>query len=137
MNVIGYDIVPSTPVPNLSMVPLDELLAKSDYISLHLPLTEGTRHLIGADAIAKMKTGVKIINCARGGVLDEAALYDALVAGKVAGAALDVFEVEPPTDARLLALEQVIGSPHVGANTKEATSRIGGEVAELLINFGR
>ncbi len=80
-----------------------------------------------------MKKGVRIVDCARGGVIDEDALYDAIVAGQVAGAALDVFESEPLTDRRLFELPQVIGSPHIGAGTKEATARIGDEVADLLI----
>jgi D-3-phosphoglycerate dehydrogenase len=117
----------------MMMVELDELLARADYITLHLPLTDESQHLICADTIAKMKDGVKLIDCARGGVINENDLYDAIVAGKVAGAALDVFEVEPLTDNKLFTLPQVIGSPHMGASTSEATARIGDEVAELLI----
>ncbi|PKO22593.1 MAG: 3-phosphoglycerate dehydrogenase [Chloroflexi bacterium HGW-Chloroflexi-1] len=135
MKVLGYDVVASEPVPYLTVTPLDELLAQSDYITLHIPLLESTHHLVDADLIARMKDGVRIIHCGRGGVIDEDALYDALVAGKVAGAALDVFEIEPPKDSKLFTLEQMIGSPHVGASTKEATARIGDEVAELLIAF--
>jgi D-3-phosphoglycerate dehydrogenase len=133
MTVLGYDVVQVTPKPYIKMVSLDELYAQADYISLHLPLTDSTRHIIDADAIAKMKRGVRIVNCARGGIIDENALYDALVAGKVAGAALDVFEIEPPTDRKLFELPQAIGSPHIGAGTYEATARIGDEVAELLM----
>jgi D-3-phosphoglycerate dehydrogenase len=108
-------------------------LARADYITLHIPLTDESEHLIDAEAIERMKRGVKLIDCARGGVIDEAALYDAIMDGKVAGAALDVFENEPLADNKLFALPQVIGSPHMGANTSEAADRIGDEVADLLI----
>jgi D-3-phosphoglycerate dehydrogenase len=118
-------------------VKLDELLAKSDYISLHLPKTKESAGMIGAPEFAKMKTGVRIINCARGGIIDEQALYDALLSGKVAGAALDVYAEEPPTDWKLLKLPNVIGSPHIGAATKEAQGRVGAEVAEKLIQFAK
>jgi D-3-phosphoglycerate dehydrogenase len=93
--------------------------------------------MIGKAQLEKMKTGVRIINCARGGIVDESALYEALVSGKVAGAALDVFAEEPPTDWKLLKLENVIGSPHIGAATKEAQARVGAEVAEKLIEFAK
>ena len=135
MIVLGYDACAVGPAPYMMLVPLDELIAKSDFMTLHIPLTEGSRHMLNADAFAKMKTGVRIVDCARGGVIDETALYDAIVAGKVAGAALDVFENEPLTDNRLFTLPQVIGSPHMGAMTAEATERIGDEVVELLDRF--
>ncbi len=99
---------------------LDELLKKSDFITLHVPLTDQTRHLINKEAIEKMKDGVYIINAARGGVIDEQALYEALKSGKVAGAALDVFEKEPPEGNPLLTLDNFIGTPHLGASTQEA-----------------
>ncbi len=137
MLVLGYDSRTIGPAPFMQMVSFDELIAKSDFISLHVPLTESSHHMINAEVIARMKDGVRIVDCARGGVLDEDALYDAIVAGKVAGAALDVFENEPLTDRKLFELPQVIGSPHIGANTKEATARIGDEVADLLIAFDR
>ncbi len=137
MLVLGYDSRTIGPAPFMQMVSFDELITKSDFITLHVPLTESSRHMINAEVIAKMKDGVRIVDCARGGVLDEDALYDAIVAGKVAGAALDVFENEPLTDRKLFELPQVIGSPHIGANTKEATARIGDEVADLLIAFDR
>lgn len=137
MNVLFYRRT-KTDVPHATQVSLDELLAKSDYISLHVPLTEETYHIIGAPEFAKMKDGVYIINCGRGGTLDEAALYDAIVSGKVAGAALDVFEDEKDDRGKkLFTLPQVIGSPHIGAGTVEATARVGGEVAELAIAFYR
>jgi D-3-phosphoglycerate dehydrogenase / 2-oxoglutarate reductase len=133
MIVLGYDSRSVGPAPYMMMVSMDDLLARSDYITVHIPLTDESQHLIGASTIARMKTGVKLIDCARGGVIDENALFEAISAGKVAGAALDVFENEPLTDNKLFTLPQVIGSPHMGASTAEATERIGDEVAELLI----
>jgi D-3-phosphoglycerate dehydrogenase len=91
--------------------------------------------MIGKAQIAGMKAGVRIVNCARGGIIDEAALYEALVEGRVAGAALDVFAVEPPTDWKLIQLPNVISSPHIGAATREAQGRVGAEVADKLIEF--
>jgi D-3-phosphoglycerate dehydrogenase len=137
MLVLGYDNRTVGAAPYLQMVELDELLEKADFISLHIPLTESSKHMLNAEMIGKMKSGVRIVDCARGGVLDESALYDAIVAGKVAGAALDVFESEPLTDRKLFELPQVIGSPHVGAGTKEATGRIGDEVADILIGVSQ
>ena len=134
MNVLAYDPYVKQ-IAGIKLVTLDELLAESDYISLHLPKTEESANMIGAAQFAKMKPGVRIINCARGGIVDEDALYDALTSGKVAGAALDVFAEEPPTDWKLLKLENVIASPHIGAATREAQARIGAEVAEKLIEF--
>jgi D-3-phosphoglycerate dehydrogenase len=93
--------------------------------------------LIDKEQFAKMKDGVRIINCARGGIVNEEALYEALTSGKVAGAALDVFAEEPPTNWKLLKLDNVIGSPHIGAATKEAQDRVGAEVAEKLIEFAK
>jgi D-3-phosphoglycerate dehydrogenase len=112
----------------------DELLARSDFISLHVPHTPETHHIVGAAAFEKMKDGVYIVNCGRGGTLDEVALHDAIVGGKVAGAALDVFEDEKEERGqRLMVLPQVIGSPHVGAGTGEAKTRVGEEVAQIAI----
>jgi D-3-phosphoglycerate dehydrogenase / 2-oxoglutarate reductase len=135
MHVLGYDSRTVGPVPYMMMVPLEELLARADYITLHIPLTESSHHMIDAAQIAKMKKGIRIIDCARGGVIDEDALYDAIVSGQVSGAALDVFENEPLTDSKLFSLPQVIGSPHMGASTAEATERIGDEVADILIGI--
>ena len=134
MMVLTYDVY-EPKLDGVKWVTEDELLSLSDYITLHLPLTDKTRNLIGAAEFAKMKSGVRLINCARGGIVDEDALYDAVVSGKVAGAALDVFAQEPSEGHRLFSLEQVIGSPHIGAATKEAQSRIGAEVAEKIIEF--
>jgi len=111
---------------------LDELLAKSDIISLHIPKTPETTHILNREAFAKMKKGVYIINCARGGVIDEGALYDALMSGQVAGAALDVFEQEPLADYKLFSLPQVIGTPHIGAQTREGQYRAGVGIAEKV-----
>jgi D-3-phosphoglycerate dehydrogenase len=136
MKVLAFD--PYVTSPNgVNLVTLDELLAEADYISLHLPKTKESANMIGAAEFAQMKDGVRIINCARGGIINEDALYEALTSGKVAGAALDVFSEEPPTDWKLLKLDNVIGSPHIGAGTKEAQSRVGAEVAEKLINFAK
>lgn len=140
-SALGMTVVAHDPyvkeIPGIQLVSLDELLAKSDYISLHLPKTKESANMIGAEQFAKMKKGVRIINCARGGIIDENALYDALTSGKVAGAALDVFAEEPPTDWKLLKLDNVIASPHIGAATKEAQARVGAEVAAKLIEFAK
>jgi len=136
MNVIAFDPT-SKGMFGVPFVSLDELLTSADYITLHLPKTEETANMIDAEQFAKMKPGVRIINCARGGIINEDALYDALVSDKVAGAALDVFAEEPPTDWKLLQLDNVIASPHIGAATKEAQSRVGAEVAEIVIDFAR
>jgi D-3-phosphoglycerate dehydrogenase len=142
MNVIFYRRTP-TKVPYAQQVGLDELLTHSDYISLHVPKTPETSNILNAEAFAKMKQGVYIVNCGRGGTLDEGALYDALVGGKVAGAALDVYldEKVNPGNAKLFELKDkdgfnlVIGSPHVGASTVEGQERVGAEVADILIEF--
>jgi len=136
MTVIVYDPYVKE-AEGVRLVQLDVLLAKSDYISLHLPKTKESSNMIGKAQFEKMKAGVRLVNCARGGIVDEAALYEALVSGKVAGAALDVFAEEPPTDYRLLKLDNVIGSPHIGAATHEAQGRVGIEVAEKLIEFAK
>jgi D-3-phosphoglycerate dehydrogenase len=136
MTVIAYDPYVKE-VDGIKLLGLDELLTQADYISLHLPKTNESANMISAAQFAKMKNGVRIINCARGGIIDENALYDALVDGKVAGAAVDVFNEEPPTDWKLAKLENVIASPHIGAATKEAQARVGAEVAEKIIAFAK
>ncbi len=118
-----------------TQVDLDELVQSSDYISLHVPHTDETHHILGAAEFAQMKDGIRIVNCGRGGTLDEDALYDAIVSGKVAGAALDVYEEEPSMGHKLFELDPVIGSPHVGAATFEAQARVGDEVAQKMIDF--
>ena len=137
MTVIAYDPYVKTVSGVKLIANLDELLAQADYISLHLPKTKESTGMIAKAQIDKMKNGVRIINCGRGGIVDENALYDALTSGKVAGAALDVFAEEPPTDWKLVKLPNVIGSPHIGASTKEAQGRVGAEVAEKLIEFAK
>jgi D-3-phosphoglycerate dehydrogenase len=135
MQVIAYDPYVQAPQGVELVQDLDEILKRSDYLTFHLPLTNETRNMIGPAEFGRMKAGVRIINCARGGVIDENALYEALVSGKVAGAALDVYAAEPPKDLKLFSLDQVIGSPHIGAGTEEAQGRIGAEVAQKLIEF--
>jgi D-3-phosphoglycerate dehydrogenase len=119
-----------------TQVSLNELLACSDFITLHLPLTVETHHMIGEPEFAKMREGAYVVNCGRGGTLDEAALFEAIKNGKLAGAALDVFEDEKEDrGARLMTLPAVIGSPHYGAGTVEAKERVGHEVASIAIEF--
>jgi len=125
-------------LPYARQVSLDELVRTSDYISLHVPHTSETHHIIGGPQFEEMKDGVYIVNCGRGGTLDEDALHDAIASGKVAGAALDVFADEKLDRGRkLFTLTQVIGSPHVGAGTREAARRVGAEVADQMIAFCR
>jgi D-3-phosphoglycerate dehydrogenase len=143
MSVIFYDVITPPDPGDAKQVSLDEVLAQSDFISLHVPKVPATTNMLNAEAFAKMKDGVYIVNCARGGVVDEDALYDALVSGKVAGAALDVFldEKVNPGNPKLFALKdgdgfnKVIGSPHIGAGTVEGQDRVGAEVAEIMIQF--
>ncbi|MCX7378033.1 MAG: phosphoglycerate dehydrogenase [Alphaproteobacteria bacterium] len=116
-------------------VELDELLSRAEVITLHTPLTEATRNILSAEALAKAKKGVRIINCARGGLLDEAALAEALKSGQVAGAALDVFETEPATDSPLFGLENVVCTPHLGAATAEAQENVALQIAEQMSDF--
>ncbi len=136
MTVVAYDPYVKE-VAGAKLVSLDELLAQADYISLHLPKTKESAGMIGAEQFGKMKTGVRIINCARGGIIDEAALVEALNSGKVAGAAVDVFSEEPPTNWTLAKHENVIASPHIGAATKEGQGRVGAEVAQIVIEFAK
>lgn len=131
MEVIAYDpYVKTSDYSNI--VDLDTLLKESDYISLHIPKTSETEHILDKTAFDKMKEGVVIINCARGGVVDENALYDAVNDGKVRIACVDVFESEPAKDNKLFDLEQVIVTPHIGAQTKEGQTRAGTQIAELV-----
>ena len=116
-------------------VELDELLARADIISLHAPLTESTRNILSREALARTRRGVRIVNCARGGLIDEAALAEALQSGHVAGAALDVFETEPATASPLFALENVVCTPHLGASTAEAQENVALQVAEQISDF--
>ncbi|MFZ4695775.1 MAG: phosphoglycerate dehydrogenase [Verrucomicrobiia bacterium] len=120
----------------VEMVDLDDLFTRADIITVHMPLSERTKNMVGRDAFAKMKKGVRIINCARGGIVDEKALADALGEGKVAAAALDVYEQEPPpADHPLRAFPQVVMTPHLGASTHEAQEGVGIEIAEAIRTF--
>lgn len=116
-------------------VELDALFTRADFITLHTPLTEQTRNIISADAMAKMKKGVRIINCARGGLVDEAALKAAIESGHVKGAALDVFAEEPAKSNPLFGMEQIICTPHLGASTTEAQENVALQVAEQMSDF--
>ena len=139
MNILAYDPYFTREAAEelgIEMAALDELLARSDFVTLHTPLTDETRGLINAAAIDRMKPGVRIINCARGGLIDERALTEAVGSGKVAGAALDVFEQEPtPPDNPLLALDEVITTPHLGASTTEAQLGVATMIAEQVLDF--
>ena len=132
MTVVVYDYKHRAQ-ENIELVELDELLARSDFISLHVPHTDITHNILDKAAFGKMKAGVRIVNCGRGGTIDEDTLYQAIQEGVVAGAALDVYADEPLSDPKLFSLEQVIGSPHVGAGTKEAKARVGEIAAQKVI----
>ena len=116
-------------------VELDVLFERADFITLHTPLTDKTRMIINSDAIRMMRDGVRIINCARGGLIDEKALFEALRTGKVAGAAIDVYEVEPATDNILFTLDNVVCTPHLGASTREAQENVAIQIAEQISDF--
>jgi D-3-phosphoglycerate dehydrogenase / 2-oxoglutarate reductase len=138
MTVIAYDPFLSeekAKAMGIEKVDLQELCRRSDFITVHTPLTAETRYLINKDTIAVMKQGVRIINCARGGIINEQDLYDALKDGKVAGAALDVFEKEPPENNPILAIDSVIATPHLGASTKEAQENVAVAVAEQVVDY--
>ncbi len=113
----------------------DELLARADFITLHTPMTEATRNILSREALAKCRRGVRIVNCARGGLVDEAALAEAITSGQVGGAALDVFETEPAKDSPLFGMENVVCTPHLGASTNEAQENVALQVAEQISDF--
>jgi D-3-phosphoglycerate dehydrogenase len=138
MNVIAFDPFLSedkAKTMGVGKVDLEELFTRSDFITIHTPLTNETKNLINKNTIKKMKPGVRIINCARGGIVSEKDLYEALVEGKVAGAALDVLEKEPPQDNPLVALDNVITTPHLGASTREAQENVAIAVAEQVVDY--
>ena len=136
MYVIGFDPFPPKQLPaGVKVVTFDELVAKSDFITLHIPLVAETKNLFGAATFAKMKKGSYLINCARGGVVDEDAVLEALTSGQLAGAALDVFGKEPPEPAPLFKHENLIASPHLGASTREAQEKVAIELAEVFVGF--
>jgi D-3-phosphoglycerate dehydrogenase len=139
MNLIGFDPIVSAEdaeAVNVKKMELVDIWPLADYITVHTPLIPATKHLISAEIFAKCKKGVKIINVARGGIIDEAALYEALESGQCGGAALDVFVDEPPiTDVtkKLIKHPKVIATPHIGATTTEAQIKVAVEVAEQFI----
>lgn len=137
MKILAYDPFMSTEKAeqiDIEPVDVDTIFAKADIITVHTPITNDTKGLIGKKAFEKMKKGVFIVNCARGGIVDENALYEALKSGKVAGAALDVFENEPPANSPLLELDSVLVTPHLGASTKEAQENVAVDVAYQVID---
>ncbi|WP_448189463.1 phosphoglycerate dehydrogenase [Azospirillum sp. sgz301742] len=138
MKVVAYDPFLSAERAadmGVEKVELDELLARADFITLHTPLTEQTRNILDAKALAKCKKGVRIVNCARGGLIVEEDLKAALESGQVAGVALDVFAVEPAKESILFGMEQVICTPHLGASTSEAQEKVALQVAEQLSDY--
>jgi len=138
MKVIAYDPFLSEERAarlGVEKVEMDELLARADFITLHVPLTDKTRGILNAEAIAKMKKGVRVINCARGGLVDEAALAEAIKSGHVAGAGFDVYEVEPAKDSPLFGLPNVVCTPHLGASTMEAQENVAVQVAEQMSDY--
>ena len=141
MNIIGYDVTPIddefSKEVGLMKADLDTLLSSADYVSFHVPLLDSTRHMINAEKLKMMKNTARIINTARGGVIDEEALYNSLKEGSLAGAALDVFEVEPATGNKLITLPNFIATPHMGAQTKEAQLLAANIIAEKIIQILR
>ena len=141
MNIIGYDVIPIdeefSKEVGLMKADLDTLLSSSDFVSLHVPLLDSTHHMINAEKLAIMKKSARIINTSRGGIIDEDALYNALKEGNLAGAALDVFETEPPIGSKLTSLSNFILTPHVGAQTKEAQLLAANIIAEKIIQVLR
>ena len=138
MKVVAYDpfLTPERAIDlGIEKATLDELLARADFITLHTPLTDQTRNILDAQALAKTKRGVRIINCARGGLIDEAALKEAMDAGQVAGAALDVFVDEPATASPLFGTPGFVSTPHLGASTNEAQVNVAIQVAEQMADF--
>jgi D-3-phosphoglycerate dehydrogenase len=138
MKVAAYDpfLTPDRALElGVDKVELDELLRRADFITLHTPLTDQTRGILGREALARTKKGVRIINCARGGLIDEAALKEALDSGQVAGAALDVFETEPATASPLFGTPGFISTPHLGASTQEAQVNVAIQIAEQMSDF--
>ena len=141
MNIIGYDVIPIddefSKEVGLMKADLGTLLSSADYVSLHVPLLDSTHHMINAEKLKLMKNTARIINTSRGGVIDEEALYNSLKEGNIAGAALDVFEVEPATGNTLTTLPNFIATPHLGAQTKEAQLLAANIIAEKIIQVLR
>ncbi|MDP5084944.1 MAG: phosphoglycerate dehydrogenase, partial [Yoonia sp.] len=138
MKVVAYDPFLSEDRATeigVEKLELDELLARADFITMHVPLTDQTKNILSKENIAKLKPGVRIVNCARGGLVDEAALAEALKEGRVAGAAFDVFAVEPATESPLFNLPNVVVTPHLGAATTEAQENVALQVAEQMSDY--
>src|SRR5678815_2412929 len=138
MNVIAFDpfINPDTPLSSgLALVPIDTIWESADFITFHVPLTDETRNLVNSTTIARMKDGVRLVNCARGGIINEDDLLAALKSGKVAGAALDVFDIEPNTATPLLQQENFIATPHLGASTVEAQRKVSEDICRQVADF--
>ncbi|MDR2818492.1 MAG: hypothetical protein LBB37_03525 [Endomicrobium sp.] len=138
MKVIAYDPFANQEAAksnNIELKSIDEVFSQADYISIHSPLNDSTRGMINADAIKKMKDGVRIINCARGPIVNEKDLSDAIKSGKVAGAAIDVFAKEPPEDWTIIDTDKVVVTPHLAASTDEAQVRIAKEIGGVLVDF--
>jgi D-3-phosphoglycerate dehydrogenase len=139
MSLVAYDPFMSPDQARdleIELAPLDDVFARADFLTVHTPLTDETRGIVGREAFTKMKRGVRVINCARGGLVDEEALYEAIKSGIVAGAALDVFTTEPPAaNHPLLSLEEVIATPHLGASTTEAQEGVAFTVAEQMRDY--
>jgi D-3-phosphoglycerate dehydrogenase len=136
MKVIAHDPFLDAAVGRrlgVEMVPLDEVIEGAEVLTLHVPLTEGTRNLVNAQRIQRMKRGAMLINCARGGVVDEEALLEALDSGQLGGAALDVFATEPPSDQRLIRHPRIVATPHIGAQTREAQARVATQTAHMVV----
>ncbi|HEV2843771.1 MAG TPA: phosphoglycerate dehydrogenase, partial [Thermoanaerobaculia bacterium] len=137
MKVVAYDPFLDPAAARrleVELLPRDEILARADMITLHVPMTDQTRNLLNRETLAKMKKGALLVNCARGGVVDEDALLESLEAGHLGGAALDVFAEEPPKDLRLVRHKKVVATPHLGAQTKEAQERISLETAQMVLD---
>jgi len=137
MTVLAYDpyaSAASRKLPQLQLVSFEDVIRQADFVSLHTPLNDSTRHFIGPEQLAAMKPNAYLINTARGGLVDEQALYDALHSRKIAGAAIDCFAVEPPAESPLLNLDNIVMTPHIGAHTQEAIERMGVMAAQNVVN---
>ncbi len=138
MKVIGCDPYPdqkTIETLGIQLVSFEEILERSDYITIHTPKNDETTHLFNKDTLSKMKPGAMLVNCARGGIVDEDDLYDALKSNHLAGAALDVFETEPPGKLKLMELDNFICSPHLGASTHEAQDNVARDVANQIVEY--
>ncbi len=138
MNVLAFDpFLSSEKAADMGVekVELDELFKRADVITIHTPLTNETKYIVNKETIGTMKPGVRIVNCARGGIINEKDLAEAIISGKVAGAALDVFETEPPEGNPLVGMDQVICTPHLGASTTEAQENVAIKVAEQIVDY--